>query len=177
MRETLSIDTDTLGEQLLVNCAKTSMSSKIVGSDSEFFAKIAVQATQTVKVTKSDGKVSYPISAINVLKAHGKSAKESQVIQGYAITTGRASQVSLHFMDPNADVYLYSTEVGVDFRKSFVAFPSQAAHSAIDVAVATMQILESVYISKFHTCHADGEKLTTSRARISVMQDNYYNFS
>ena len=93
VRETLSIDTETLGEQLLVNCAKTSMSSKIVGSDSEFFAKIAVQATQTVKVTKSDGKVSYPISAINVLKAHGKSAKESQVIQGYAITTGRASQV------------------------------------------------------------------------------------
>ena len=96
VRDTLSIDTETLGEQLLVNCAKTSMSSKIVGSDSEFFAKIAVQATQTVKVTKSDGKISYPISAINVLKAHGKSAKESQVIQGYAITTGRASQVRAH---------------------------------------------------------------------------------
>ena len=93
IRETLSTDTKTLGEELLVNCAKTSMSSKIVGSDSEFFAKMAVQATQTVKVTKQDGSVSYPISAINVLKAHGKSAKESQVIQGYAITTGRASQV------------------------------------------------------------------------------------
>lgn len=70
------------------------MSSKIVGSDSEFFAKMAVQATQSVKVNKDDGSTSYPISAINVLKAHGKSAKESQVIQGYAITTGRASQVT-----------------------------------------------------------------------------------
>ena len=93
IRETLAIETSTLGEELLVNCAKTSMSSKIVGSDSEFFAKIAVEATQSVKVTKNDGKVSYPINAINVLKAHGKSAKESRVINGYAITTGRASQV------------------------------------------------------------------------------------
>jgi len=93
VRETLSTDTDTLGKELLVNCAKTSMSSKIVGSDSDFFAKIAVEATLSVKVTKNDGRVSYPISAINVLKAHGKSAKESRVINGYAITTGRASQV------------------------------------------------------------------------------------
>lgn len=92
VRETLSTDTDTLGKELLVNCAKTSMSSKIVGSDSDFFAKIAVEATLSVKVTKNDGRVSYPITAVNVLKAHGKSAKESRVIDGYAITTGRASQ-------------------------------------------------------------------------------------
>lgn len=93
LRETLAIETSMLGEELLVNCAKTSMSSKIVGSDSKFFARIAVEATQSVKVTKNDGKISYPINAINVLKAHGKSAKESRVIKGYAITTGRASQV------------------------------------------------------------------------------------
>lgn len=93
MREKLAIETSTLGEELLINCAKTSMSSKIVGSDSDFFARIAVQATQAVKVMKGDGSTSYPVSAINVLKAHGKSAKESQLIQGYAITTGRASQV------------------------------------------------------------------------------------
>ena len=94
VREQLAIETGSLGEDMLMNCAKTSMSSKIVGSDSEFFARMAVQATQSVKATKDDGSVSYPISAINVLKAHGKSAKESQLLQGYAITTGRASQVS-----------------------------------------------------------------------------------
>ena len=50
VRETLSTDTASLGKELLVNCAKTSMSSKIVGSDSDFFAKIAVDATLSVKV-------------------------------------------------------------------------------------------------------------------------------
>ena len=95
IKQNMAISTDTLGPELLMNCAKTSMSSKIVGSDSDFFAKIAVEAIQSVKVTKHDGKVVYPVNAINILKAHGKSMKESRLIKGYAITTGRASQVCL----------------------------------------------------------------------------------
>lgn len=37
--------------------------------------------------------VRYPVSAINILKAHGKSAKESQLLDGYALNMGRAAQV------------------------------------------------------------------------------------
>ena len=98
IKQNLAISTDTLGSELLMNCAKTSMSSKIVGSDSDFFAKIAVEAIQTVRVQKHDGKVVYPVNSINILKAHGKSMKESRLIKGYAITTGRASQVCLLFL-------------------------------------------------------------------------------
>lgn len=93
IKQNLAISTDTLGSELLINCAKTSMSSKIVGSDSDFFAKIAVEAIQSVKVQKDNGKATYPVGSINILKAHGKSMKESRLIRGYAITTGRASQV------------------------------------------------------------------------------------
>jgi len=35
----------------------------------------------------------YPAPAINILKAHGKSAKESQLLDGYALNMGRAAQV------------------------------------------------------------------------------------
>lgn len=43
--------------------------------------------------SNADGeKAKYPVKAINVLKAHGKSARESTLLNGYALNMGRASQ-------------------------------------------------------------------------------------
>ena len=88
----LAIDVETLGKDALINAAKTAMSSKIVGADSDFFGQIAVDAVTVVKAVKDDGRVHYPVGAINVLKAHGKSARESRVLDGYALNLGRAAQ-------------------------------------------------------------------------------------
>jgi T-complex protein 1 subunit alpha len=74
--------------------AKTAMSSKIVGADSDFFGKLVVDAVTSVRSQdEATGRVRYPVSAINILKAHGKSAKESRMLDGYALNLGRAAQV------------------------------------------------------------------------------------
>lgn len=40
---------ETLGKETLINCAKTAMSSKIVGSESDFFSQLVVDAVTAVK--------------------------------------------------------------------------------------------------------------------------------
>lgn len=98
--------------------ARTTMSSKIIGGHGDFFARIAVDAALSVRREEgADGNAKYPISAINIIKTHGKSATEvrgcrvrrclcsvhppprcpllplqSTLVDGYALNHTRASQ-------------------------------------------------------------------------------------
>jgi T-complex protein 1 subunit alpha len=92
IQKNLMLKLDQLPKETLFNLASTSLSSKFVGAD-EMFAKMVVQAIESVKVPGPAGKAKYPVAQVNILKSHGRSITESTLIpNGYAIPLGRAGQ-------------------------------------------------------------------------------------
>lgn len=120
IRDNLAIKVDELGAEAITNAARTSMSSKIIGAESEFFSRLAVDAVSRVRHVNQRGKVKFPVKAVSVLKAHGKSIRESELIDGYALNAQRASQ-GMPTVVKNARIAL----LDIDLRKTKMAFGVQ----------------------------------------------------
>ena len=111
IKESILMPIGDLDSGHLLAAAKTSMSSKIIGKEGDFFAKMAVEAVQSVchtkEVTGKNGQVKtkkvYPLSAIHILKVHGKSSQESYLMKGgFVLNATRASQGMPTFLgDPD----------------------------------------------------------------------------
>ncbi len=63
----MAIPVDQMGRDVIINAAKTSMSSKLLSSESNFFSDMVVNAMQHVKTSENK----YPVKAIRILKCHG----------------------------------------------------------------------------------------------------------
>jgi len=92
IQDSLQADVGTLGKKSLINAAKTSMSSKVIGVDSDFFANICVEAITNVGTVNAKGEEKYSVKSVHILKAHGKSTKDTLFIDGFALNCTVASQ-------------------------------------------------------------------------------------
>ena len=92
IKEHLVIKLDQVTKDLLKKTAITSLSSKLIGPEGEFFSNLIVDAMMAVKQQQLDGTAKYPVKSVNILKCHGKSITESILVPGYAIETMRGSQ-------------------------------------------------------------------------------------
>jgi thermosome len=82
--EKMAIPVSINDEKRLIDVAMTSMGSKGITVAKEHFARLAVEAVKQVAEEK-DGKIKADIDLIKILKKHGKSLDETELVKGMVI--------------------------------------------------------------------------------------------
>ena len=80
----IAITVDPNDAKRLREVAATAMGTKEISSEKEYFAKLAVDAVNQIKEER-DGKVKVDIDLVKIVKKHGKSIEETELIQGIVI--------------------------------------------------------------------------------------------
>jgi len=135
IKSELAVKTDKLGREVAFNVARTTLSSKIFGRESDFFANMAVDAMAMVKdVDPESGKTRYPVKSVGIIKQHGGSAKDSSLIHGFVLGPGmgRAAQGM-----PRTIIGAKIALLDIDLRKTKMAM-------GVQVVVTDVSKLEDI---------------------------------
>lgn len=165
IKEHLTVKVDSIGRDALISAAKTSMSSKIVGSESAFFAEMVVSAIERVKTTNNMGKVKYPVKNVNILKVHGKGTKESMLVNGYAIEMTRAAQGMPNYIE-NAKIACVAFNLS-KFR----------LHMGIQVLVKDPTNLEKIRQEEMNVTKERVKKIIASGANVVLCSGGIDDFA
>ncbi len=65
-KSNLVVKNDSLGDDILLQAARTSMSSKLIGPESQFFSEMVVTAMKRVESIDHNGKKKYPVKAVRI---------------------------------------------------------------------------------------------------------------
>lgn len=108
----MAIPVSISNEKTLLNVALTSMGSKGLTGAKEHFAKLAVDAVKLV-TEERDGKLKADIDLIKVIKKHGKSLEDTELVRGMVIDKEVASsQMPKNIHD--AKIALLNTKLEID---------------------------------------------------------------
>jgi T-complex protein 1 subunit alpha len=89
----LAVSAESLGRECLVNTCKTTIASKLLSTDADFWSNMVVDAVLNMKVVNPfTDEVTYPVKSIGILKKQGKGSKESALLNGFGLNCVRASQ-------------------------------------------------------------------------------------
>lgn len=93
IQDNIAVDSASLGREVLMNACATTMSSKLLSPESEFFGNMVVDAVLAVRSEDPfTGNVKYPIKGINILKKQGKGIKDSFLVNGFGLNCTRACE-------------------------------------------------------------------------------------
>lgn len=118
--ESMTKKVSELPDDCVMNAALTSMSSKLIGKDGVFFAKMCVDAMKNVETVNNKGQTKHPVKAVEILKIIGQASSDSRLINGYALEEHRAND-QMPKMVENAKIAL----LDFDLRKRPLKFGIQ----------------------------------------------------
>ncbi len=98
--------------ELLLNVALTSMGSKGITAAKEYFAKLSVEAVKQIAEGRAN-KIIADIDLIKVLKKHGKSLDETELVKGMVIDKEVASSQMPKQVE-NAKIALLNTKLEIE---------------------------------------------------------------
>ena len=108
----LAIPIKLTDEKTLLDVAITSLASKGISNAKELFAKMAVDAVKQV-AEETNGKMKADIDLIKVVKKHGKSLEETELVKGMVIDKEVASSQMPKVID-NAKIALLNAKIEIE---------------------------------------------------------------